>query len=50
MNKSSLDRGLFRATYYKTYKDEELRDAIGIEKFNKPSSDNTFYMKLKIIN
>ena len=45
INKSSLDRGLFRATYYKTYKDEELRDAIGIEKFNKPSSDNTFYMK-----
>jgi len=45
MNKASLDRGLLKCTYYKTYKDEELRDAVGIEKFMKPDKQLTFNMK-----
>ena len=47
LNKSSVDRGLFRSTFYRTYKDEEKKNqADGAdEKFCKPDKKNTNGMK-----
>ena len=43
MNKSSIDRGLFRTMYYTIYKDEEHRNVTSgkEEKFMKPRRENT---------
>ena len=47
MNQSSIDRGLFRSVYYRTYRSEEHKNqATGEEeRFKKPSSDSTVYLK-----
>jgi DNA-directed RNA polymerase II subunit RPB2 len=47
LNKSSVDRGLFRSTFYRTYKDEEKKNqADGAdEKFCKPQKSYTNGMK-----
>lgn len=43
LNKSAVDRGLFRTLYYTMYKDEEHRNVASgkEEKFTKPKRDNT---------
>ena len=47
MNKSAIDRGLFRSTFYRTYKDEEkkIQTSGHEEKFIKP--DRTITKNLK---
>ena len=42
LNQSSIDRGLFRSTYYRTYKDDEkkLQSSGDEEKFTKPDEYN----------
>ena len=47
MNKSSIDRGLFRSTFYRTYKDDEkkIQSSGHEEKFIKP--DKRFTKNLK---
>ena len=47
MNKSSVDRGLFRSVYYRTYRAEEQKNqATGEEdRFKKPTEEDTLYMK-----
>ena len=47
INQSAIDRGLFRSTFYRTYKDEEKRNqSTGEEeKFSKPDKKNTIGMK-----
>ena len=46
MNQSSIDRGLFRSLFYRTYMDQEKRVGISvIEKFEKPSRSNTLRLK-----
>jgi DNA-directed RNA polymerase II subunit RPB2 len=40
MNQSSIDRGLFRSTFYRSYRDEEKKQGTTIEDFEKPSRDN----------
>ena len=48
MNKSSIDRGLFRSTFFRTYKDEEKRNQSSgeEEKFCKPNLKETQGMRL----
>lgn len=46
MNQSSIDRGLFRSIYYRTYMDQEKK--IGMqtsETFEKPTRENTLRLK-----
>ena len=46
MNQSSIDRGLFRSIYYKSYMDvEKTTGQIILEEFEKPSRENTLRMK-----
>ena len=47
MNQSSIDRGLFRSVYFRTYRSEEHKNqATGEEeRFKKPSKENTVYLK-----
>ena len=47
INQSAIDRGLFRSTFYRTYKDEEKRNqSTGEEeKFGKPDVNNTIGLK-----
>lgn len=48
INKASLDRGLFRSIFYRTYKDEEKKNQASgeEERFCKPDSVLTKHMKL----
>src|SRR3954471_15096237 len=46
MNQSSIDRGLFRSIYYRSYMDmEKMAGQISLEEFEKPSRDTTLRMK-----
>nr|QIS77011.1 DNA-directed RNA polymerase II subunit [Pterula cf. loretensis] len=46
MNQSSIDRGLFRSLYYRSYMDLEKKSGVQqLEEFEKPSRDNTLRMK-----
>lgn len=47
MNQSSIDRGLFRSLFFRTYMDQERRNGISIvEEFEKPSRSNTLGFKV----
>ncbi|EIM92272.1 DNA-dependent RNA polymerase II second largest subunit [Stereum hirsutum FP-91666 SS1] len=46
MNQSSIDRGLFRSIYYRSYMDLEKKSGIQqLEEFEKPTRDTTLRMK-----
>ncbi|KAF8474257.1 hypothetical protein BDZ91DRAFT_353450 [Kalaharituber pfeilii] len=46
MNQSSIDRGLFRSLFYRTYMDQEKRIGMSVvEEFEKPSRGNTLRLK-----
>jgi DNA-directed RNA polymerase II subunit RPB2 len=46
MNQSSIDRGLFRSLYYKTYMDQEKKQGqITMEEFEKPTWETTLKLK-----
>jgi len=47
INQSAIDRGLFRSTFYRTYKEEEKKDQLTgqEEEFCKPNLDKTLYPK-----
>ncbi|KIO33829.1 hypothetical protein M407DRAFT_229733 [Tulasnella calospora MUT 4182] len=46
MNQSSIDRGLFRSMYYRSYMDVEKKSGSqALEEFEKPSRDTTLRMK-----
>ena len=46
MNQSSIDRGLFRSLYYRSYMDSEKKSGvISLEEFEKPTRDSTLRMK-----
>ncbi|KAA1110516.1 DNA-dependent RNA polymerase II [Puccinia graminis f. sp. tritici] len=46
MNQSSIDRGLFRSFYYRSYMDQEKRaGALQMEEFEKPTRDSTLRLK-----
>ncbi|OCH86056.1 DNA-directed RNA polymerase II, subunit 2 [Obba rivulosa] len=46
MNQSSIDRGLFRSIYYRSYMDLEKKSGVQqLEEFEKPSRENTLRMK-----
>eukprot|EP01080_Neovahlkampfia_damariscottae_P001104 gene1104-10618_t len=40
MNQSAIDRGLFRSTFYRSYRDEEKKIGKSIEEFERPTRDN----------
>jgi DNA-directed RNA polymerase II subunit RPB2 len=42
MNKSSVDKGMFRSTYYRTYKDSESRSVGAEEQFGKPDDPKAY--------
>lgn len=47
MNQSSIDRGLFRSLFFRTYMDQERRNGISIvEEFEKPMRANTLGFKV----
>jgi DNA-directed RNA polymerase II subunit RPB2 len=48
INRSALDRGLFRSEFYRTYKDEEKKNQASgeEERFCQPSATTTRHMKL----
>ncbi|KLO20659.1 DNA-directed RNA polymerase II, subunit 2 [Schizopora paradoxa] len=46
MNQSSIDRGLFRSLYYRTYMDVEKKSGVQqLEEFEKPTRESTLRMK-----
>lgn len=46
MNQSSIDRGLFRSLYYRTYTDQEKRVGMSVvEQFEKPMRSDTLKLK-----
>ncbi|KAH7909794.1 DNA-directed RNA polymerase II, subunit 2 [Hygrophoropsis aurantiaca] len=46
MNQSSIDRGLFRSIYYRSYMDLEKKSGVQqLEEFEKPTRDTTLRMK-----
>ncbi|CAE6412457.1 DNA-directed RNA polymerase II subunit B [Rhizoctonia solani AG-1 IB] len=46
MNQSSIDRGLFRSMYYRSYMDiEKKAGVLNLEEFEKPTRDSTLRMK-----
>ncbi|ODQ81444.1 hypothetical protein BABINDRAFT_159736 [Babjeviella inositovora NRRL Y-12698] len=46
MNQSSIDRGLFRSLFFRTYMDKETRVGISVvEEFEKPLRSNTLRLK-----
>ena len=46
MNQSSIDRGLFRSIYYRTYMDTEKKSGVQqLEEFEKPTRETTLRMK-----
>ncbi|KAF9040463.1 DNA-directed RNA polymerase II, subunit 2 [Hymenopellis radicata] len=46
MNQSSIDRGLFRSIYYRSYMDVEKKSGVqALEEFEKPSRESTLRMK-----
>ncbi|KAH8835476.1 DNA-dependent RNA polymerase II second largest subunit [Flagelloscypha sp. PMI_526] len=46
MNQSSIDRGLFRSLYYRSYMDLEKKSGVNaLEEFGKPTRDTTLRMK-----
>ncbi|KAK1217519.1 DNA-dependent RNA polymerase II [Marasmius sp. AFHP31] len=46
MNQSSIDRGLFRSIYYRSYMDLEKKSGVQqLEEFEKPLRENTLRMK-----
>ncbi|KZS95868.1 DNA-directed RNA polymerase II, subunit 2 [Sistotremastrum niveocremeum HHB9708] len=46
MNQSSVDRGLFRSMYYRSYMDLEKKSGVAqLEEFEKPTRDTTVRMK-----
>lgn len=46
MNQSSIDRGLFRSLYYRSYNDQEKRSgALQMEEFERPTRDTTLRLK-----
>ncbi|KAI0936831.1 DNA-dependent RNA polymerase II [Taiwanofungus camphoratus] len=46
MNQSSIDRGLFRSMYYRSYMDLEKKSGVQqLEEFEKPIRENTLRMK-----
>ncbi|VDB85279.1 unnamed protein product [Peniophora sp. CBMAI 1063] len=46
MNQSSIDRGLFRSIYYRSYMDLEKKSGVQqLEEFEKPTRDTTLHMK-----
>ncbi|KAF1811281.1 beta and beta-prime subunits of DNA dependent RNA-polymerase [Eremomyces bilateralis CBS 781.70] len=47
MSQSSIDRGLFRSLFYRTYTDQEERIGMAVvEEFEKPNRANTLRMKV----
>ncbi|OWB84592.1 hypothetical protein B5S33_g3241 [[Candida] boidinii] len=46
MNQSSIDRGLFRSLFFRSYMDQERRNGISVvEEFEKPMRSNTLGLK-----
>lgn len=46
MNQSSIDRGLFRSLYYRSYMDQEKKSGqVQLEEFEKPTRDSTLRLK-----
>lgn len=46
MNQSSIDRGLFRSMYYRSYQDVEKKNGmVSLEEFEKPTRDSTLSLK-----
>ncbi|KAK4055460.1 DNA-dependent RNA polymerase II [Microbotryomycetes sp. JL201] len=46
MNQSSIDRGLFRSLYYRSYMDQEKRSGmLQVEEFERPTRDTTLRLK-----
>ncbi|CDK29229.1 unnamed protein product [Kuraishia capsulata CBS 1993] len=45
MNQSSIDRGLFRSLFFRSYMDQERRSMSVVEEFEKPNRSNTLRLK-----
>jgi len=46
MNQSSIDRGLFRSLYYRSYMDQEKKSGqVQLEEFERPTRESTLRLK-----